>query len=175
MADDATSGATTTDAAADTGNAAAKAGNGTGGQTFTQEQVNDLVARERGKVQSKYQDYDELKAAATRLSEIEESKKTTEEKLQSERDALRGQTETLSQANARLRVALAKGLVGDKAELADRLVGKDEKEMSADADRLLALFGNTASTDFDGGARGGTPRTGDMNEFIRRGAKRNKV
>ncbi|HTE62877.1 MAG TPA: hypothetical protein VK631_21160 [Solirubrobacteraceae bacterium] len=168
MADDATTtDATTTTTTTDTATAAAA------GKTFTQEQVNDLLAREKGTIQGKYADYDDLKAAATRLAEIEESKKTAEQKLTGERDALKGQTDTLAQQNARLKVALKKGLTGDRAELADLLQGKDEKEMEAHADKLLKLMGGpNGSTNFDGGARGDAPAAGDMDALIRRASGR---
>ncbi len=45
-------------------------------RTFTQEQVNDLLARQKGDVQRRYADYDDLKQRASKLDEIEAEKQT---------------------------------------------------------------------------------------------------
>ncbi len=50
-------------------------------QSFTQQQVNDLLAREKGKLERKFGDYAELKDKASKLDQLEESKKTETEKL----------------------------------------------------------------------------------------------
>ena len=54
--------------------------------TFTQAQVNDLIAREKGKIQSKYGDYNELKSKADKLAEIEAASATDLEKVQKKAD-----------------------------------------------------------------------------------------
>lgn len=63
--------------------------------------------------------------AAARLAQLEESQKSFEARIPE-----------LERENARLRVALAKGLPVD---LVDRLRGDTEDELAADADSLLAL------------------------------------
>jgi hypothetical protein len=94
-------------------------GGGGGGNdapaTFTQEQVNDLLAREKGKIASKYADFDALKAKASELDTLKAASQSDIERLASERDTLKGQHGSLSAENMRLKVALKKGLVGDKA------------------------------------------------------------
>lgn len=45
-------------------------------KTFTQEQVNGLLADQKRKIGEKFGDYDDLKERASKLSEIEESSKT---------------------------------------------------------------------------------------------------
>lgn len=140
-------------------------------KTFTQEQVNDLLARQKGDVQRKFADYDDLRARAAKLAEIEAASKSDVERLASERDTLKGQHGSLSKENMRLKVALKKGLTGDKAVLADRLSGDTEEAMEKDADELLKLFGGGGTT-FDGGARGGGDQPQDMNSMIRRAAGR---
>jgi hypothetical protein len=146
-------------------------GGGGGGNdaptTFTQEQVNDLLAREKGKITQKYADFDALKAKAGELDQLKAASQSDIERLTSERDSLKGQHGSLSSENMRLKVALKKGLTGDKAVLADRLTGTSEAEMEADADNLLKLFGG-GGTGFDGGPRGtgdGPPRS--MDDLIR--------
>ncbi|MBA2504818.1 MAG: DUF4355 domain-containing protein [Thermoleophilaceae bacterium] len=156
--------ASTENAAKDTDQAAG--GGGSGERTFTQEQVNDLIAREKGQIQSRYADYDDLKTAAARLAELEESKKSDVEKLASERDRLQGEMDRAAAENLRLRVATSKGL---PADLVDRLRGSTQEEMEADADQLLELVKPTPS--LDGGTRH-VAATGDMNTLLRRSAGR---
>lgn len=74
--------------------------------------------------------------AAARLAALEESQKTETQRLTEERDALRAERDTTRAEALRARVALTKGLPGD---LADRLRGATEDELSEDADRLLEL------------------------------------
>jgi hypothetical protein len=137
--------------------------------TFTQDQVNDFVARERGKITSKYADYDALKSKASELDTLKAASQSDAERLTGQVSTLTGENTTLKGENLRLKVALKKGLTGDKAVLAQRLSGSTEAEMEADADELLKLFGGTgSSTGFDGGARGsggGQPKT--MDDLIR--------
>jgi hypothetical protein len=147
-------------------------GGGTGATTtFTQEQVNDLLAREKGKITSKFGDYDALKAKASELDTLKAASQSDIERLASERDTLKGQHGSLSVENMRLKVALKKGLTGDKAVLAQRLSGATEAEMEADADELLKLFGGSG-TGFDGGVRGVGDAPQDMNARIRHAAGR---
>jgi hypothetical protein len=74
----------------------------------------------------------------------------------------------------RLKVALEKGLVGDKAVLAERLSGDTEEAMKKDADELLKLFGGGGGSGggFDGGARGGASQPQNMDALIRRASGR---
>lgn len=147
-------------------------GNGGGQpQTFTQEQVNDLLAKEKGKLTARYGDYDALKAKAGELDTLKAASQSDTERLTGEVNTLKGQNGTLTGENMRLKVALKKGLVGDKAVLADRLSGQTEAEMEADADELLKLFGGPTTTTFDGGSRGGGGQPQTMDDLIR-GARR---
>lgn len=156
MADDApTTDAPTTDAPAP-------------GKTFTQDQVNDLIAREKGNLQRKYQDYDDLKKKASEFDKIAEGRKTDLERLTGERDQFKTQAEQAAADALRLRVAVKKGLVGERAALADRLRGSTEQELEADADELLKLAGAAATTSFDAGARGGGDTPQGMDAAIRR-------
>lgn len=95
--------------------------------------------------------------AAARLAALEESQKTETQRLQDERDALKAERDAVRGEVLRARVALTKGL---SAELADRLRGATEDELSEDADRLLALLkpsGPAPFGDVDQGVRKTTP------------------
>lgn len=144
-------------------------GSGAGGQQQQTKTYDENTVKELRGEAAKYRT--ELQSTRQKLQEFEDAKKTDLEKAIGERDQLKAQSETAAQQNARLRVALKKGLTGDRAELADLLQGKDEKELEAHADKLLKLMGATSATSFDGGARG-TAETTDMDALIRRAAGR---
>lgn len=165
MPDDASG---TDTATTDTTTDATGAGGGGSGddKTFTQQQVNDLVAREKGNLQRKYDDYDDLKARAAKLDEIEAANQSDLERISGERDDLQSRVEPLGVENLRLRVALDKGLDPD---LIDRLQGSTKEELEQDADKLIEKFGDRQQDpNLDGGARGGgSDSQGDMNAAIR--------
>jgi hypothetical protein len=126
-------------------------------KTFTQEQVNDLLARQKGDVQRRFADYDDLKQRAEKLAEIEAEKQTDLERLTSERDGLKETLTPLQTENLRLRVALDKKV---PPPLIDRLKGGTKEEMEADADELLKFVGGKEpepDPDFEGGARSTPP------------------
>src|SRR5690554_115189 len=97
-----------------------------GEKMLTQTQVNSLLAEQKRKLTASYADYDELKQKASRVDALEQELSQATSKV--------GELEPTV---TRLQVALAKGL---PAELAERLRGSTEEELSADADQLLALI-----------------------------------
>ncbi len=107
-------------------------------------------------------------SAAKKLAEIEDRNKTEAQRLEERVTAAESRLGPVEQENARLRVALTKGL---PADLVDRLRGGTEHELAADADKLLELVGQQSSGgSFDGGARRTAPPAGDMNSLIRQKA-----
>lgn len=109
--------------------------------------------------------------AERKAKEFEDRDLTEQQKLEKRAAEAEGKVPTLEAENTRLRVALEKGLVGDRAFLADRLRGTTKEELTADADELLKQFGGggTGRTTFDGGARGSAAPT-DMDTLIRQKA-----
>src|SRR6478736_1305352 len=79
--------------------------------------------------------------AAKKLKEIEDRDLSELQKLQRDRDELSQKLTPLQQENARLNVALDKGL--PKA-LAGRLQGTTVEELTADAEALMALLSKPA-------------------------------
>lgn len=71
-----------------------------------------------------------------RLQQFEDANKTEAQRLTDQMTAAVTRAETAEKTATRLRVALAKGLPLD---LADRLRGDSEDDLTADADALLAL------------------------------------
>lgn len=127
------------------------------------------LAKERDKRQALEQSFQQMKdqqeaqskalAAALGLKSEETSVETLAAQVKQMQEHLL-QTQT---TNLRQQVALEKRL---PPELAARLVGTTEQELSADADSLLALMGNGAPS-YDGGTRTSTSGPVDMNQAIR--------
>jgi hypothetical protein len=160
MSDDATGAATTTATTTDAG------------KTFTQEELDRIVGDRLARERQKYDGFDDLKAKADRFDELQRSQQTDLERLTGERDTFKTTAEQTEAENLRLRVAVEKGLVGDRAWVAERLTGSTKEEMEADADQLLERLQPPAATNFDAGPRGAAATTDDMNTLIRRGAGR---
>lgn len=114
-------------------------------KTFTQADVDRIVAdRLKRERDSKFADYDELKAKAAKLDDLEQSKKTSEQKLTERIEAAERKAQEaeqrVAQAEAgalRATVASEKGLTAAQAK---RLAGSTREELEADADDLLTSF-----------------------------------
>lgn len=122
---------------------------------WAQKQIRELrseAAGHRTKVK-------ELEPLAQKAKELEDASKSDSQKLSEERDALKSKVAPLELENARLRVALDKGLSASQAR---RLVGNTEEELAADADELLKDLGKG---DGDGGGR--TPPSRKPTEKLR--------
>lgn len=75
--------------------------------------------------------------AAKRLTELDESQKSEAQKLAERAEAAEGALPALRVENARLRVALEKGI---PSTAVDRLRGETPEEIAADADVLLGML-----------------------------------
>lgn len=109
-------------------------------KTFTQDDLDRVVSERLKRERDKYSDYGDLKDKASKLSELEEENKSELEKLTGKVGSLDEENKSVKAENLRLKVALSKGLTGEKADLADRLRGSTQEELEADADTLLAHF-----------------------------------
>ena len=124
----------------------------TQGKTFTQEQVNAMLADHKKRTEGKYADYDQMKEKASKFDELEREKMSEIERVTVERDELKTKADSAIDENTRLRVALEKKL---PVELIDRLKGATKEELEADADELLKLVKpSNSGGSFDGGHRG---------------------
>jgi len=117
------------------------------GRTFTQDEVDRLIANRLARQKAQFGDYDELRKAAARLKEIEDSQKSEQQRLAEQveeaakaRTAAEERAKTLETQLLRQKVAIAKGLTPAQAA---RLQGATEEEIEADADDLLAAFAPT--------------------------------
>lgn len=117
------------------------------------------IARER----AKFTDYDELKAKADKLTEIENANKTETEKAQTALAEAQAQLAELTAAKTRAEVAAAKGI---PAEL---LSGSTQAELEASADALIAFKGEQQATRLHIPNEGKSPTSGrgdgELREF----------
>ncbi|MFZ1927382.1 MAG: hypothetical protein WAU42_14740 [Solirubrobacteraceae bacterium] len=132
----------------------------------------EALKRERASAREARKRADDL---AAKVKEFEDRDKT---EAQKQAEAL---VEAQKRADAAERevlvhqVAAKKGLTGDLADLAHRLVGTTKEELEKDADKLLKSVGATGdSPSLDQGARGrkssGTSANDAVNDWLRKGA-----
>jgi hypothetical protein len=144
------------------------------GKTFTQADLDRIVADRVARERAKYADYGDLKKkAAAAMTEQERAVAEAEQ---------RGRSAALSESGARLvkaefRAAAAGRLDKDAlaAYLEDvdlkKFVGDDgEPDTKAIEARIAKLAGSQKATDFDGGARTPAGKPANMNDLIRRHA-----
>lgn len=106
--------------------------NGGDARTFTQEQVNALLAEQKRKVRSEFADYDDIREKASKFDQFEESRKTDEQRNAERLAALEKEATTAKQALLRTRVAAAKGVPEES------LTGETQEDMEKSADGLIA-------------------------------------
>lgn len=106
-------------------------------KTFTQADVDRIVADRLKREQSKYSDYEDLKAKAVRFDEAEEKTKSESQRLAEANRAAEERAHKAEIDACRMRVALRKGLTETQVK---RLLGTTEEELEADADELLEAF-----------------------------------
>lgn len=106
--------------------------------------IQKRIARERAKYETKYADYDDLKASAQKFKEFEESQKTEEQKRQ-ERDAERDrELAELKAEKLRATVADEKSDPENGVHVPEALLtGSTREELEASADALIKFKGET--------------------------------
>lgn len=107
----------------------------------TQEQldkiVKDRLEREREKVRSEFSDYDDLKAKALKLDELEKSGSEELKKALAEVDNLKGELQTRDE-NAKLQ-QMRKQVAKDTGVPEDLIQGADEDSMKSFAEAVAAF------------------------------------
>ncbi len=174
---------TTTDSSTDTATGDDKGTTGTtdaststtdAGKTFSQADLDRIVAERVARERAKYSDYAEVKKkAAAAMTEQERAVAEAEQ---------RGKTAAQTAASGRLARAEFKAAAAGKVEkdalegfleYADlaKFVGADgEPDEKAIASVVKQLAGDKRAPDFDGGARTQASKTTDMNQIIRQKA-----
>lgn len=103
----------------------------------SQEDLDRILGRRLGQERAKYSGFDDLKAKADKYDDLENSKKSTEQRLTDELGTLRKENEELRLDRLRSDVARDKGL---PAKYAGRLKGTTREELEADADDIAEDF-----------------------------------
>ncbi len=112
-------------------------------KTFTQADIDRLMAerltRQKKEIAAQFADYEDLKAASTRLKEIEDAQKSEQEKANEKIAELNKRLEDQAAEVAKANLAALKSEVARvKGVPASRLHGKTQEELEADADAYLA-------------------------------------
>lgn len=150
-------------------------------KTLTQSEIDEIVERRLARERQKYADYDDLKAKASELEELQEAEKT---ELQREQEAREAAEERAQEYEQQLRQAALERALLDAAsgkaskpslvvKLADRdgLDPDDTDAVTAAVDKVLEEApelkgGGVRVPSADGGARP-TTQSVDMNRLIR--------
>lgn len=130
----------------------------------SQEELDRIVQKRIDRERSKFSDYDELKAKAARLSELEEASKSELQKAQERAEAAEKALAAATVTAARAEVAAAKGV-----PLA-LLSGDTREALEASADALLAFRDETARKGNYAPNEGRTSnidKGGELREFTR--------
>lgn len=113
-------------------------------KTFTQADLDRILADRLKRESAKYADYDDLKAKAEKFAELEDKDKSEAAKL----------ADKLTKAESKAAEAEAKALrfevAADKGIPATLLTGLTREEMESNADALIAFKGDEAAADGDG-------------------------
>lgn len=107
-------------------------------KTFTQADVDRIVAERVQRERAKFSDYDDLKEKAKRLKEAEGQEKSESEKLKEQVSQLQQERDQAKTESLRSTIASEKGLTAKQAR---RLSGSSRDELESDADDLLDTFG----------------------------------
>lgn len=108
---------------------------GAADKTFTQADVDRIVAERLRRERERFADYDALKAKAAEA----DASKSDLQKLTDRVEAAERRAAEAEAKQLRTEIAQAKGLTAAQAK---RLTGSTKEELEADADDLLEAFGN---------------------------------
>lgn len=126
-------------------------------KTFTQADLDKLVKDRLERERKKYADYEDLKAKAERLSELEKQGMTEAERLKAELAEVKTKADEaekrLADAELERKKAALIAKAGLPIELASRVRGTTDEEIAADIETLKPLVAKK-------GAGGGNPVSG---------------
>jgi uncharacterized protein involved in type VI secretion and phage assembly len=171
-----------------------------GGKTFTQEEVDALIDRRLARTKAQYKDYDELKASAQRLAELESQNQTETERLRAEAEKAKqdhqaaaereqsaaARANTILKRSAVIAEASRRGTVDPEAVFAltdvskleigddDTVAGVQEAVEAVLSSRKYLLPNGGQGGGFDGGSQGapahGQSSNADFNARLRQAA-----
>lgn len=149
--------------------------------TFTQADVDRIVAERLTRERGKFADYDQLKTKASEFDKLAEAQKTAEQRAAEALTAAETKAAAAERRALLLEVATEKGLTTAQAK---RLVGSTREELLADADEFLGSLPGGAQPQQSNGRRpveslrpgtlpaGDPVGPGDPNEWMRKRSSR---
>lgn len=149
-------------------------------QSFSQADVDRIVAERLTRERGKFADYDQLKTKASEFDKLADAQKTAEQKAAEALTAAEAKAQAAERRALLLEVAAEKGITAAQAK---RLVGSTREELLADADEFLqSLPGAQPQPGSSrrpveslkpGALPAGEPTTaGDPNEWMRKRSSR---
>lgn len=108
----------------------------------SQDELNRIVTARVDRERSKFADYDDLKAKAAKLDEIEEANKSEIQKASDRAAAAEDRATKAESAALRLRIAAKHGISDEDADLF--LTGTDEASLTKQAERLAGRAADQA-------------------------------
>ena len=135
----------------------------------SQEDLNRIIGDRIKRVESKFADYGDLQAKATKLAEIEAANQTEAQRAEARATELEAELTKLRSESTRLRIATEHGIT-DADDIALFLTGTDEETLTKQAKRLAdreadrKKQGNRVPRE---GQTSPTPGTDEVREFAR--------
>lgn len=133
----------------------------------SQEELNEAIGKRLERERSKFADYDDLKAKAAKLDELDAANKSELEKAEERAAAAEAAREKAVAEGLRFRIAAKHGISDEDAELF--LTGKDEDTLTAQAKRLADREADRKKNGNQAPREGTNPTqpTDDVREFAR--------
>lgn len=141
----------------------------TSGQTFTQEDVNRVVAERLARERGKYANYDDLKTKAAEFDKLQDANKTDLEREKDARTAAEAELAVLRVERVRTTAANAAGL---PAELHEFITATDP-EKAAEQAKVLAEKLKPSAGGIPQGARQTATVQPSFNDWLRNAANNN--
>lgn len=139
----------------------------------TQADLDRIIGERLARDRAKFADYDTLKAKAAEHDKLVQASKSDQERLEERASAAESRIGPLELENAKLAVALEKGLTAADAK---RLVGSTREELEADAEQFLRDHPQKQTRTPDlrvaAGQRPPAQQVGNADDWIRRMAGR---
>lgn len=137
------------------------------GKTFTQAELDQVVADRLARERRKFGDYDDLKKKATEYDKVEDAKKTELEKLNDELTSAQVELQAFKVAETRRKAASEAGL---DPELAEYITAVDPDEALAQAKKLAERLKppEPKTADFRQGSRAPAKASESRDDLIRR-------
>lgn len=133
-------------------------------RTFTQEEVNNFLAKDRRQMEEKYSDYDALKEKAARLDQIEEDAKTELQKATERAEKLEAELSAMKHSES---VRAIRDKVAQETGVPSNLLsGETEEDCTEQAKAILSFKSATSyPTVKDGGEIQNTVKGSTRQQF----------